>query len=192
MAYNSGFTTMFTLLELGYIVDKGSASSTDLWKDEAPGKLDITPSVRTRQKSSMGLPVASFSRRTGSGSVTVSGHYPTDFYSDWTAEHGDTGVKAKVATDHKGAVIPAMCLTAKVMDENNNVLYLAFPRTVISNDWTQSVDNTSDDVAEVDMTMTYQPDEHGNGYYKALESDLDETTKSKWMTQFTPSLVRGG
>ena len=49
----------------------------------------------------------------------------------------------------------------------------------------------AEEVAEVELEVSIQPDEKGNCVYEALASELkDETAKSTWMTAFEPSMVQ--
>ncbi len=43
------------------------------------------------------------------------------------------------------------------------------------------------EVAEVEAEIAVNPDEHGNGIYEALATELEPVLAQKWMEQFTPA-----
>ena len=54
----------------------------------------------------------------------------------------------------------------------------------------RSIDNDSEDISMLELEIAVMPDEHGEGLYEAIESDLkDDTVKQKWMEEFSRELV---
>lgn len=92
-----------------------------------------------------------------------------------------------------GANIKAkkIVLTAKIEDMEGNIKYIAFPNMDDVKGLTISVNN---DVTEIEMKnfeFSALKDANKMFYYEALEKDLkDEDIKSKWLTNFTPELVK--
>ena len=79
---------------------------------------------------------------------------------------------------------------AKVKDEDANVKYIAYPKLIIQSGPTNKIENGAEEVAEIEITATVQPDENGFAKYEALDTILDTTLKGKWMTEFTSDLAK--
>lgn len=82
------------------------------------------------------------------------------------------------------------CVTAKILNEDGDVKYKAYPNCTITNGLSRTVDNDTEDVAMLDLEIAVMPDENGEGMYEAVEKDLqDATAKTKWMEEFSRELV---
>lgn len=82
------------------------------------------------------------------------------------------------------------CVTAKILNEDGDVKYKAYPNCTITNGLSRTVDNDTEDVAMLELEIAVMPDEDGEGMYEAVESDLqDATVKTKWMEEFSRELV---
>ena len=82
------------------------------------------------------------------------------------------------------------CITAEVLDEDNNPKHKAYPNCTIQTALSRSVDNDSEDISMLELEFAIMPDEYGEGLYEAVEDDLkDETVKQKWMEEFSRKLV---
>lgn len=81
--------------------------------------------------------------------------------------------------------------TAKVEDMDGNIKYVAFPNMDDVKGFNLSVNN---DVTEIEMKnfeFTALKDENGFFFYDAFDKDIkDEDVKEKWLTAFTPELVK--
>lgn len=88
---------------------------------------------------------------------------------------------------------PEFTLVGKALDEDGLVKYKAYPNCVISDGPSPSTDNSSEEVAEIEVTIGVSADANGFCLYEALEDELEDTEnadiKDKWMTEFTPNLV---
>lgn len=128
---------------------------------------------------------------TGSGTLTISAHWPQALLVklyDMEREELVAGVAAYGSDSrHKEAT-----LVAKVLDEDGVVKYLAYPK-VNANTLARSIENGGEEVAEREIEFSYMPDENGFGVYEACEADLGTDTnqlKAKWMTAWTPELMQ--
>lgn len=86
--------------------------------------------------------------------------------------------------------VPNMLFTAKVIDlfsEENKLICI--PYMTITSGFVKTIDNTSTEVAEVELEFSCYKDDNGKFYYEALESEADTTVTSKWLENFTPSLA---
>ena len=45
-------------------------------------------------------------------------------------------------------------------------------------------------MAEIELTVAVNPDTNGFGKYEALDTLLDVELKGKWMSEFSPELVK--
>ena len=127
---------------------------------------------------------------TGSGTVTYSGHIPNSLVIkmfNMDAEGLVDGVAA-YGQDSRHREFTAV---GKVLDEDGNVKYIAYPK-MVANTFTGTIENGSEEVAEREIELSYMPDDNGFGYYEAREADLGTDTqglKTKWMTEWTSALM---
>lgn len=81
--------------------------------------------------------------------------------------------------------------TAKIIDMDGNIKYIAFPKIENTKGLSVKVDNEVTEIAMDDFEFSAMIDSNNKFYYEAYESELeDETVKSKWLTNFTPELVK--
>lgn len=66
-------------------------------------------------------------------------------------------------------------------------MYLGFPRCKVEEINSTEIENGSEEVAEVEMKLSYMPDDNGIGEYQALAEELtgEVLTKDNWMTTFS-------
>lgn len=80
---------------------------------------------------------------------------------------------------------------AKIIDMDGNVKYIAFPKIENTKGLSVKVDNGVTEIAMDDFEFSAMIDSNNKFYYEAYESELsDETVKNKWLTNFTPDLVK--
>ena len=158
------------------------ADCVGTWEDEAE-TLVITKNCRGKvaKKRTTG---------TGSGTVTASAHWPAVLVAkmfDMIRDDLAKGVQG-YGQDNRHKEFTCVC---KVLDEDGNVMYLAYPK-MVANTNAMSIENGGEEVAEKEIELSYMPDENGYGVYRALEADLGEDAsgiKTKWMTAWTPALM---
>lgn len=154
------------------------------------GKVEETANVRTVTKKCRGIERKKRTKGTGTGEVKVTLHVP---YSVYVGMYGmeDENLKDGVVAYGENSVHPEFVLVEKILDEDGNVKFKAYPRCIISEGPAPATENGAENVEEVEVTLSYMPDEYGYGCYEAIESEItEETMKTKWMTAFTPELVR--
>lgn len=159
------------------------ADCVGTWEDEGE-TLTVTKNCRGKvaKKRTTG---------TGSGTVTASAHWPAALLAkmfDMVREDLVAGVQA-YGKDNRHKEFTCVC---KVLDEDGNVKYLAYPK-MIANTNARSIENGSEEVAEKEIEFSYMPDDYGYGVYEVLEKDLSTDTnglKTKWMTAWTPELMQ--
>lgn len=87
---------------------------------------------------------------------------------------------------------PDMLYTAKVIDLfTEEEKYICIPKMSITTGFVKTIDNTSEEVAEVEIEFNAYKDSNNEFYYEALSSEVDATTVgNKWLEEFTPDLVK--
>lgn len=126
---------------------------------------------------------------TGNGTLKESLHVPYEIYNkmyNMTRENLADGVLAY----GQNSTHPEFAITQKVLDEDDEVKYKAYPRCIIEEGPKRSVENGAEEVPELELTIALLPDDNGECMYEALASGLDETIASKWLENFTIDLVK--
>mgnify|MGYP006939887801 CR=1 FL=1 len=87
---------------------------------------------------------------------------------------------------------PDMLFTAKVVDLfTDEEKYISLPRISITSGFVKTIDNSSEEIAEVELEFSAYKDSEGKFYYEALASEIDDASVgSKWLEDFTPTLVK--
>lgn len=154
------------------------------------GTLSIEPEVQQIVKN-CGIKQLKAVTKTAYLNVTIAGHINrsvAEALFGLTSEGLVTGVKAF----NVNSTSKPMCFTAKVYNmDRSEVKYIALPIIQNISGFVKNIDNGATEVAYVELEFNALFDKNNNAYYEALESELtDETVKSKWMTEFTPDLVK--
>lgn len=141
-------------------------------------------------KSCRGIVTKKAVKGTGTGTLKITMHCPYDVYDLMFGMNLAT-LKDGVKAYGQNSVHKTFCITQKVLDEDDNVKFKAYPNCILEKGITRKIENGAEEVAEVELEISIMPDENGNGMYEALEEQLqDEPAKTTWMTAFTPELVQ--
>lgn len=152
------------------------------------GTLGVTMNNKTVTKKCEGVVVKSRTKGDGTGELAFTLHMKRDaFVKAYGMEI--KGLKAGVYSYGRGSTHKEFCYTAEVIDEDDNVMYEAFPRCTMTSAIAHKIENGAEDVAEFECTASVMPDESGQGQYEALADDLDETTAAQWLENFSRELV---
>lgn len=153
------------------------------------GTLEGSSDIATVEKKCEGAVVKTV-KKVNKVDVTLTGH---PYVAVLRNVAGMTNEGLKEGIYGYGANIKAKKIkfTAKVEDMEGNIKYIAFPNMDDVSGLTISINN---DVTEIEMKnfeFSALKDENGMFYYEALEDEItDETVKTKWLTAFTPELVK--
>lgn len=153
------------------------------------GTLEGSSDIATVEKKCEGAVVKTV-KKVNKVDVTLTGHPYTAVLRNVA---GMTNEGLKEGIYGYGANIKAkkIIFTAKVEDMEGNIKYIAFPNMDDVSGLTISINN---DVTEIEMKnfeFSALKDENGMFYYEALEDEItDEQVKTKWLTAFTPELVK--
>lgn len=157
---------------------------------ECIGSLEEEMTVKTVTKSCRGVVKKKRSKGTGEGTLKLSAHVPYAIYTKAFGMELDS-LKEGVRAYGQNSVHKVFSLVGHVVDEDNNEKLKAYPNCTITTGVVRKVENGAEEVAEIELEIGVMPDDHGNGLYEAVVTELtDETVKDTWMTAFTPELVQ--
>lgn len=145
--------------------------------------------VKVITKKCRGVKAKEKVKGTGSGTLTESLHVPRDVYNkmyDMTRANLKKGVYAY----GQNSSHPEFSITQRVLDEDDEEKFKAYPRCILESGPKRSVENGKEEVPELELTITLLPDDNGECMYEALKSELDEEIAGKWLEHFDTSLVQ--
>lgn len=153
------------------------------------GTLEGTSETETVEKKCEGAVVKSIKKVTKIA-VTLTGHpYVTVLRN--VAGMTNEGLKEGVYGYGADIKSKKIVFTAKVQDMEGNIKYIAFPNMDDVKGLNIKVNNDVTEIEMKDFEFSALKDENKMFYYEALEKDLqDADVKEKWLTNFTPSLVK--
>ena len=180
---------VFSEYELREIGIKTSGSSAYV-SANCVGSCEEELDAKVISKSCRGVVFKKTVKGAGTGKLSISMHMPWEIYTDVYGMNLDSlieGVKAYGTNSvHKG-----FACVQRVFDEDGVEKFKAYPNCIIETGVKRKIENGAEEVAEIELEVSLMPDENGNCVYEALASELtDETIKTKWMTEFEPSLVQ--
>lgn len=129
-------------------------------------------------------------KATGSGEVTVQCHIRADVYAKMFGMYVD-GYKEGVMVYGNLSRHEQFCMTELVEDEDGVQKLKAYPCCTLKEGISRSVDTNAEEVAEIELTISVDPDEDGVGMYEMI-CDTDETKAliDEWISAFDTSLVK--
>lgn len=152
------------------------------------GKLGETLNSKTVTKKCEGVVKKSRTKGDGTGELAFTLHMKIAAFNEMYGMNLPN-LKVGVRAYGQSSVHKEFCYTAKVIDEDGNIKYKAYPRCCVTSGITRSIENGAEEVAEIEVTAAVMPDDSGNGMYEAFADDLDSSTASAWLNNFTPLLV---
>jgi len=165
----------------------GTTSAVTL---DCVGSLEEELNVKTISKSCEGVVKKQRTRGDGTGTLTISLHMPYALYQKIYGMLTD-GLVEGVSAYGKNSIHKQFTYTGVVKDEDGVELLVAYPCCVATSGPKASIENGSEEVAEMEIEVGLMPDEYDNCKYEAVVDELPSTvTKEKWLTAFTPSLVQ--
>lgn len=182
---NYGEYSEFTCEELGIKFPKDEKYATA----GAVGSIEESLNTKTVTKKYKGIEAKIRVKGDGTGELKISIHIDYNTYQKIYGMNLESLITG-VAAYGQNSVHSTFGLTAKVEDEDERIKFKAYPNCICKDGISRKIENGGEEVAEIEMTISIMPDEHGNGMYEALEESLDETVKTKWMEEFTPEMVQ--
>lgn len=176
----------YELLEIG-IKFEGSETYETV---ECIGSGEDAADVKKITKKCRGVVRKKIVKGTGTGVHKLSWHCPWNIYTKMFGMKHDSLIDGVYAYGEKSRHTP-FSMTQLINDEDGNEKLKAYPNCVIETGKAVKIENGAEEVAEVEMEISYMPDEHGQGSYESIVDELtDENVKEQWMTAFEPSLVQ--
>ncbi|WP_260479794.1 phage tail protein [Listeria booriae] len=154
------------------------------------GKLETETEVKTVTKKCEGVVVAEYNipqKMTG----TFTGKMPVAVLRRGFGIKTD-GLKKGVYGYGTSSVPSEGTMTFDVFDLFEEVQkMLAFPISSFSGGLKWSLENGSEEFADVEISLLFVKDSNNFFYYEAFTSEVDnDEVKEKWHTEFTPELVK--
>ena len=178
-------TEVYSPYEIDQLAIKVAGDSA-YTRDDCIGTMTVERETKTVTKSCRGVVKKRKTRPTGNGTITLSMHIKLDLYRKINGMTNE-GLQPGVYSFNNTVAMPEFSIAARVKNEDDDVLYKAFPRCKIEEINTLSIENGSEEVAEVELKMAYMPDENNIGEYEALADELtgEVLTSENWMTAFS-------
>lgn len=156
---------------------------------ECIGSVEDTADVKVITKKCRGVVRKKRVKPTGTGVMKISLHLPWSWYVKIFGMKLATLIDGVYAYGEE-SVHESFSFTELVEDEDGNEKLKAYPNCTVETGKATKVTNGAEEVAEVELEVSYMPDDYGNGQYEALASEIEETLATKWLEDFTPELVR--
>ena len=163
------------------------AGDSEYTRDDCVGKITIERETKTVTKKCRGVTKKRKTKPTGNGTINVSLHIKLALYRKINAMTNKGLQPGVYGFSNTESIMPELALTARVKDEDDDVMFLGFPRCKVEEINSTEIENGSEEVAEVEMKLSYMPDDNGIGEYQALAAELtgNVLTKDNWMTEFS-------
>lgn len=160
-------------------------------RDDCIGSLTVERETKTVTKKCRGVVKKRKTKPTGNGTITVKMHIKLALYRKMNAMI-NTGLQPGVYAFDNTSSMPEFSLVGRVKDEDDNILFLGYPRCKIEEINSLEIENGAEEVAEVEMKISYMPDEYNKGEYQALEAELtgNELNADNWMTDFDSDVAQ--
>ena len=160
-------------------------------RDDCIGSLTVERETKTVTKKCRGVVKKRKTKPTGNGTITVKMHIKLALHRKMNAMI-NTGLQPGVYAFDNTSSMPEFSLVGRVKDEDDNILFLGYPRCKIEEINSLEIENGAEEVAEVEMKISYMPDEYNKGEYQALEAELtgNELNADNWMTDFDSDVAQ--
>lgn len=165
------------------------STSTKFEKVGCVGSIEEALDCITVIKKCEGVVKKTVTRGSGTGETKITLHMNYNLYVSIFGMDQE-GLKEGIYAYGTGSRHKEFCYVAEVNDEDGNIKYIAYPRCSVKTGPANKIENGGEEVQEIEMTFSLYQDDYGNCKYESPEVELDEETKGKWMTEFTPNLAQ--
>lgn len=161
------------------------AGDEEYTRDDCIGTLSVERETKTVTKSCRGVVKKRKTKPTGNGTINLKMHIKMALYRKIHAMTNE-GLQPGIYAFDNTKPMPEFSLTARVKDEDDNIMFLGYPRCKIEEINSMEIENGAEEVAEVEMSVSFMPDDYNKGEYQALAVELtgDVLTPENWMTDF--------
>lgn len=162
-------------------------------RDDCVGSLEVERETKTVTKSCRGVVKKRKTKPTGNGTLTLKLHIKLGLYRKMTAMTNE-GLQPGIYAWDNTVPMPEGSVAARVKDEDDNIMFLGYPRCKVEELNTLSIENGAEEVAEVEIKLSYMPDDYNKGEYQALADELtgNVLTPENWMTTFSSETAQLG
>ena len=169
------------------------AGDNEYTRDDCVGSLEVERETKTVTKSCRGVVKKRKTKPTGNGTITLKLHIKLGLYRKMTAMTNE-GLQPGIYAWDNTVPMPEGSVAAMVKDEDDNIMFLGYPRCKVEELNTLSIENGAEEVAEVEIKLSYMPDDYNKGEYQALADELtgDVLTPENWMTTFSSETAQLG
>lgn len=188
----NGVFSEYELREMGIKFHSATGDNATYIAANCVGSCEEELDVKVINKKCRGVVFKKTVKGAGTGKLKISMHMPWSIYTQaygMKLNNLITGVYAYGENSrHEGFAI-----TQHVYDEDGAEKFKAYPNCIIETGVARKIENGAEEVAEIELEVSLQPDENGNCAYECLKSELDTsdtTTAANWMTKFTPAMVK--
>lgn len=152
------------------------------------GTCEEALDVKILTKKCKGVVTKKKTKHSGGGELKITGHMLLEAY--YTMHGMKNADLAEGVMSFGSGSMPSMCITMVVLDEDDNVKLKAYPNSTVSSGPARKIDASSEEIAEVELTISLAADSNGNCLYeKIVDPTTDEELMTKWMTNFNYDLV---
>ena len=168
------------------------AGDSEYTRDDCVGKITIERETKTVTKKCRGVTKKRKTKPTGNGTINVSLHIKLALYRKINAMTNKGLQPGVYGFSNVESLMPEVSIAARVMDEGDEPMFLGFPRCKVEEINSTEIENGGEEVAEVEMKLSYMPDDNGIGEYQALAVELtgNTLTAENWMTSFSSELAQ--
>lgn len=171
-------------LEQQYIKVAGADSYINI---SCAGTCKVTKTVKKATKKCRGV-VKKCKPKVTAVDLEVSAHIPRNIYNDICGLNTE-GLKKGIYATNRRNTFKEFSLTQDIRNEDDKSMLKAYPNCILSEAPEISIDNSSDEVAEVTLKISVMPDEYGTFEYEGLKDDMESEVQSAWLTNFQSSLA---
>lgn len=154
------------------------------------GSMEESCDVKKVVKKCRGVDAKVRTRGTGTGTLKLTLHMPWAAYVRLFAMDADKTLIKGIKSYGRKSLHPEVICTADVFDEDDVEKFKAWPRCNATTGPARKIENGADEVAEIEVELSFMPDEFDTGMYEVLADELeDETIKAAWLKEFTPDMT---
>ncbi|MCI8957341.1 MAG: hypothetical protein HFG29_10315 [Eubacterium sp.] len=149
------------------------------------GSIEENADMKVVTKKCEGIEETVSSRPTGTGELKMTLHIRWEHYVRIFGMKFEE-LKPGVYAYGKNSRHEEFCLTGEVSNEYDQKMLKAYPRVMVTDGKAMKVTNGEEEVAEMELTAKFMPDEHGMGTYEAMLEEVQEseTLQQEWNENF--------
>ena len=175
-----------------YVRETGALATGEAEKMGCTGKIELSSEYKIIVKNCEGVQTKSVKKLVKlTGKMSI--HMPLAIARK-VFGLSNKGLKEGVYGLSDEAITPDVLLTTKAIDLfTEQEKYICLPKISFTTGFAKTIDNTVEEVAEVELEFEANKDENKQFYYEALAAEVDkESIGDKWLKEFTPELVKTG